>query len=130
MAEENSCGLRKNDQTRVLEARTVNVPSKCTAILPAAYAARFSWRIFHTFHGVIGMSMCVTPRWARASTTAFTIGAGAPTVADSPTPFAPIGWWGEGVVVFAVSHLGVSTAVGSRESMTDPPRRFPVSSPR
>jgi len=42
MAEENSCGLRKNDQTRVLEARTVKVPSKCTAILPAAYAARFS----------------------------------------------------------------------------------------
>ena len=43
--------------------------------------------------------MLVTPRGESASTTAFAIAAGAPTVGDSPTPFAPIGWWGEGVVV-------------------------------
>ena len=35
--------------------------------------------------------MCVTPRCASASTTAFAIAGGAPTVADSPTPFAPNG---------------------------------------
>src|SRR5262245_11682746 len=38
-----------------------------------------------------------TPRWARASTTALAMAGGAPTVADSPTPLAPNGWYGEGV---------------------------------
>ena len=46
--------------------------------------------------GVQGMSICVTPNGARASTTALTIAGGEPTVADSPMPFAPIGWCGEG----------------------------------
>ena len=58
--------------------------------------------------------MCRTPRCDSASTTALAIAGGAPTVADSPTPFAPSGWCGEGVVVFAVSQCGVSTAVGTR----------------
>src|SRR6266446_5748139 len=69
--------------------------------------------IVHTFSGVIGMSRCVTPRWRSASTTAFAIAGGAPTVADSPTPFAPNGWCGEGVIVLSVSHFGVSSAVGT-----------------
>src|SRR5690242_13037449 len=64
--------------------------------------------------GVMGMSTWRTPRCQRASTTALAMAAGAPTVADSPTPFAPSGWCGDGVTVWPVSHLGVSTAVGSR----------------
>jgi len=60
------------------------------------------------------MSMLVTPSGDSASTMAFTIAAGAPTVGDSPTHFAPIGWWGEGVVVLPVSQWGASTAVGTR----------------
>ena len=45
--------------------------------------------------------MLRTPRCHSASTTAFAIAGGAPTVADSPTPFAPIGWCGDGVTVLA-----------------------------
>src|SRR5262247_1040584 len=67
-----------------------------------------SLKSFQTFGGVIGMSMCLTPRCHSASTTALTIAAGAPTVADSPTPLAPSGWWGDGVTVCPVSHRGVS----------------------
>src|SRR2546427_12104131 len=33
IAEENSCGFRKNDQARALVARKGNVPSKCTSLL-------------------------------------------------------------------------------------------------
>ena len=33
-----------------------------------------------------------------------------PTFGDSPTPLAPIGWCGEGVVVKSVSQLGVSAS--------------------
>ena len=51
----------------------------------------FSCRIAQTFWGVIGMSMLRTPRCHRASTTALAMAGGAPTVADSPTPLAPIG---------------------------------------
>jgi tetratricopeptide (TPR) repeat protein len=58
---------------------------------PRHSAAPFSLRMFHTFSGVIGMSMCRTPRWDSASTTALAMAGGAPTVADSPTPFAPKG---------------------------------------
>ena len=47
----------------------------------------FSFKIRQTFSGVMGMSMCLTPRCARASTTALAMAGGAPTVADSPTPF-------------------------------------------
>ena len=64
--------------------------------------------------GVQGMSICVTPNGARASTTALTIAGGEPTVADSPMPFAPIGWCGEGVTVNPVSQSGTSMAVGIR----------------
>ena len=53
----------------------------------------------HTRAGVHGMSMCVTPKGASASTTALTTAGGEPTVADSPMPFAPIGWCGDGVTV-------------------------------
>ena len=64
--------------------------------------------------GVQGMSMWRTPNGASASQTAFTIAGGEPTVADSPIPFAPSGWWGDGVTVWPVSHSGTSSAVGIR----------------
>jgi hypothetical protein len=60
------------------------------------------------------MSMLRTPAWASASMTAFTYAAGEPTVADSPTPFAPIGWCGDGVTVSPSSNGGVSHDPGSR----------------
>src|SRR5262249_43454938 len=44
-----------------------------------------------TLSGLSGMSMLRTPACQRPSITAFTYAAGDPTVADSPTPFAPIG---------------------------------------
>ena len=50
-----------------------------------------AWIADHTRSGSSGMSILRTPRCASASITAFTYAAGEPTVADSPTPFAPIG---------------------------------------
>ena len=41
--------------------------------------------------GVVGMSMCRTPRWATASITAFCTAGVAPIVPASPMPFAPSG---------------------------------------
>ena len=46
--------------------------------------------------------------------TALTIAGGEPTVGDSPTPLAPIGWCGDGVTVSPSSQSGTSTAVGIR----------------
>ena len=77
-------------------------------------AIPLSFRILHTFSGVIGMSMWRHAEMRSASTTALTIAGGAPTVADSPTPLAPSGWCGDGVIVLSVSHFGVSIAVGTR----------------
>ena len=65
----------------------------------------------HTCADVSGMSAWRT--WI-ASSTAFTTAAGDPTVADSPTPFTPSGWWGYGVTVSPSSQLGHSIDVGSR----------------
>ena len=59
--------------------------------IPFHPATPFSRNTSHTRSGRIGISTCVTPRCASASTTAFAIAGGAPTVADSPTPFAPSG---------------------------------------
>src|SRR5215831_17514588 len=72
------------------------------------------WMARHTWAGVSGMSACRTPYGRSASMTALTTAGGDPTVADSPTPFAPIGWWGHGVTVSPSSHDGHSTDVGSR----------------
>ena len=54
------------------------------------------------------MSMCVTPRCAKASTTALLKHGMPPTCGDSATPLAPIGWCGDGVTVWSVSQCGVS----------------------
>src|SRR6516225_10969498 len=77
-------------------------------------ATPLSFKICHTFQGAMGMSMCLTPKCDRASTTALTNAAGEPTLGDSPTPLAPMGWCGDGVQVLPVSQVGVSTAVGNR----------------
>ena len=66
----------------------------------------------HTRSGVSGMSMWVTPRWARASTTAFWTAGVAPIVPDSPIPLAPSGFSGVGVWVRSVSKAGRSAAAG------------------
>ena len=62
------------------------------------------WTASQTWAGVSGMSAWRTPKGARASITAFTTAAaaGEPTVADSPTPLQPNGWWGDGVTVMCV----------------------------
>src|SRR5262245_31147781 len=79
------------------------------------HSARSTWfSASHTLSDVSGMSMFRTPACASASMTAFTNAAGEPTVADSPTPLAPIGWCGDGVTVSPSSKPGVSHDVGSR----------------
>ena len=65
--------------------------------------------------GVQGMSTCVTPcDSCSASITALTMAGGDPTFGDSPTPFAPSGWCGQGVTVSPSSKSGHSSAVGIR----------------
>src|SRR5262245_1589187 len=61
-----------------------------------------------------GIGMLVEPRNAKASFTALEKHGTPPTFGLSPTPLAPIGWCGDGVVVQSVSHFGVSTAVGRK----------------
>ena len=58
------------------------------------------------------MSTWVTPRWARASTTAFWTAGVDPTVPDSPIPLTPNGFSGVGVSVRMVSKAGRSAALG------------------
>ena len=58
--------------------------------------------------------MCRTPRCASASTTAFCTAGVDPIEPDSPIPFAPNGFTGVGVSVFAHSNDGSSAALGIR----------------
>jgi hypothetical protein len=52
-----------------------------------------------------------TPTPFRAAITALATAAGAATVGNSPTPFAPVGVKGEGVSTVAVSKTGVLQVV-------------------
>src|SRR5690348_13480051 len=61
--------------------------------------AAFPFIASQTRPGVAGMSMWRTSYGSSASMIAFITHGGDPTVADSPTPFAPIGWCGDGVTV-------------------------------
>src|SRR5262245_21068898 len=61
-----------------------------------------------------GIGILLEPRNAKASFTALEKLGTPPTFGLSPTPFAPIGWCGDGVVVQSVSQCGVSTAVGRK----------------
>ncbi len=56
------------------------------------------------------MSMCLTPRWDTASTTAFWIAGVEPIVPASPMPFTPSGFRSVGVSLLASSKLGRSGA--------------------
>src|SRR5215813_3525355 len=75
-------------------------------------ATPFSLRIRHTFSDLMGMSTWVTPRWARASTTALTMAGGAAMVGDSPMPLAPNGLWGLGVTIRSRVNRGNAAAEG------------------
>src|SRR3989442_882366 len=90
------------------------VPERRRLWLSPHSVTPFDRRAAQTLSEVTGMSMLVIPYGDSASITALTYAAGEPTVADSPTPLAPSGWCGEGVVVSPTSNLGVSQAVGSR----------------
>src|SRR3954447_4228192 len=76
--------------------------------------AAFPFIASHTRPGVAGMSMWWTPYGSSASITALITHGGDPTVADSPTPFAPSGWCGDGVTVAPSSRSGTSIADGIR----------------
>src|ERR1700757_119210 len=60
-------------------------------------AFRASLIAVHTRCGVAGMSMCLTPRWDTASTTAFWTAGVEPIVPASPMPFTPSGFRSVGV---------------------------------
>src|SRR3954453_8783307 len=62
---------------------------------------------------VVGMSICRTPRWATASTTAFCTAGVAPMVPASPMPFTPRGFSGDGVAISTRSKSGSSAAEGN-----------------
>src|SRR3989442_5754322 len=66
----------------------------------------------HTFSGVHGGSISVTPRGLSASTTALTTAGVEPMVALSPTPLTPSGLMGLGVIVRSSTKLGRSGPVG------------------
>src|SRR5262245_30097327 len=77
----------------------------CSPSLSAAIQVR---------HWSCGIGMWVEPRKANALLTALEKQGTPPTLGLSPTPLAPIGWCGDGVVVQSVSHFGVSTAMGRK----------------
>src|SRR6185295_15042083 len=67
----------------------------------------------HSFSGRNIMSMCFTPNSLNASTAAETTLGVEPSVPASPTPFAPSGFTGVGVMVAASSKRGKSMARGT-----------------
>src|SRR5690606_30478814 len=71
---------------------------------------RASLIAFHTRSGVAGISMWRTPRWDRASTTAFCTAGVAPIVPASPMPLTPSGLTSVGVSMVSSSKLGSSAA--------------------
>src|SRR5680860_380958 len=72
------------------------------------------WMALYTRSGVVGISMSVTPRGARASMTALTTAGGAAMVPASPMPFTPNGLVVEGVTVESRVNDGSSAAEGTR----------------
>src|SRR5207302_1978697 len=67
-----------------------------------------------TVSGASRESTTLAPRWARASSTALAMAAGAPIVPLSATPLKPPGTWGAGVSRWYSSGVGKSVAVGTR----------------
>src|SRR5690606_7554482 len=64
-----------------------------------------SRRARQTLSEVNGIPMFVMPNGARASRTALVMAGGALTQPDSPTPFAPIGLYGDVVTVMSSSKF-------------------------
>ena len=85
-------------------------PSGSSAYAVAPFPA--AWIARHTRSGWAGMSRCVTPRCASASTTAFCAAGVEPIVPASPIPLAPSGLRSVGVCVRSVSYEGRSAALG------------------
>src|SRR5262245_35319417 len=70
------------------------------------------WHKSQIFCGVSGMSICVTPKGASASTTALTMAAVEPMVPASPMPLIPSGFTDVGVSVRVRFKRGRSAARG------------------
>src|SRR3989442_15995031 len=70
------------------------------------------FKILQIFSERTGMSICVMPNGASASTMAFTTAGVDPMVPASPTPLRPNGLTGDGVTVRSSSNSGKSCARG------------------
>src|SRR5262249_54968583 len=96
---------------RVAVDRDLDLHSPLPASCARASLACASLMAAHTRCGVVGMSICRTPRWASASMTAFCPAGVAPIVPASPMPLAPSGFTVVGVWLVTSSKLGSSAAV-------------------
>src|SRR5207248_2952524 len=74
--------------------------------------APFPCRACQIFSGVRGVSIWRTPTWDRASITALAMATGAASVGNSPMPFAPRGFMGDGVSRVSRVNAGVVLALG------------------
>ena len=112
--------IRRSDALGGVEALLVDALRRRAAVEDgggsrhgsASVPASASRTARHTRSDVHGMSRWRTPRWARASMTAFCTAGVEPIVAASPMPLAPSGLSGVGVSVERTSKLGSSAAVG------------------
>src|SRR5690606_17770397 len=68
----------------------------------SSFEPRASWRADHTFTGVTGIVMSLTPRGRRASRTPLTMAGGAAVVPVSPTALTPRVFVVASVTVYAV----------------------------
>ncbi len=73
-----------------------------------------AWIAFQTRSGVHGIRMSLTPNGRSASTTALTTAGVEAIVPASPTPLVPSEFVVDGDVVWSMSKLIVSAAVGTR----------------
>ena len=80
-----------------------------------------SWIACHTRSAVHGMSMCLTPRWDTASTTALWMAGVEPMVPDSPMPLAPSGL--RGLSVCGVADLEAGQLGRRRDGVVGQVRR-------
>ena len=100
--------VRAEQLDRMIDALGTLVVERCGDHCFASWIAR------QTRSGVAGIWTSVTPRWDRASTTAFITAAPDAIVPVSPTPLTPSGFVGLGVVDESSSNDGSSTADGTR----------------
>src|SRR5262249_49996203 len=78
---------------------------RCHDVPPEGLVSVVAWRTAaRTCSGCSGISRCVTPSGASASSPALTIAGGVAMAPDSPIPLMPSGVCGDGVTVCAVSR--------------------------